>query len=311
METDNTIGNSYNEHWVAQRLASLNRQWEPDLVAARQLLNSRLEAPRGAANWIRIAVPAAVCIIAAAAVPQTRAIAQGIWERLILNRVQVVRVDLSRLPLRLHITENGIEQSVNDADQAEQLAGFKPYLPSPGILDATPVMAVSGPIVMEQTIHVRDLESALEAAGATEVQVPAEWENVTLRSDIGKVVDAEYPGDIQISQMRPIEVSMPAGFPLERFAEAAFRSVGFSWRDAQNLAKDYAANPAWLVDIPPEQQASIQELALPAGPAVLIEKFAATGSVERATILCSTSERVYSVSSPGQALSVRIAESLP
>ena len=311
METDNKIENNYNEHWVAQRLSSLNPQWQPDPVAARQLLNSRLEARPGAGNWIRIAIPAAVCIIAVAAIPQTRAIAQGIWEKLILNRVQVVRVDLSRLPLRLHITENGIERSVNDADQAEQLAGFKPYLPSPGILNATPAMTVSGPMVMEQTIHVRDLESALDAAGATDVQVPAEWENVTLRSDVGRIVDAEYPGDIQISQMRPIEVSIPAGFPLERFAETAFRSVGLSWRDAQTLARDYAANPAWLVDVPAEQQASIQELALPAGPALLIQKFAATGSVERATILRASGERVYSVSSPEKALSVKIAESLP
>jgi hypothetical protein len=310
MDTTNGIENNCNEHWVAERLSSLDPQWQPDPVVARQLLSSRLEARRGAGHWVRIAVPVAVCI-AVAALPQTRAIGQGIWDRLVLNRVQAVRVDLSRLPLRMHITENGIEQSVSDADQAERVAGFKPYLPPPGTLNATPAITVAGPMVMEQTIHVRDLQSALDAAGATDLQVPAEWENATLRSDVGAVVNADYPGGIQIAQMRPVELSIPAGFPLERLAEAAFRSAGLSWADAQTLARDYAANPAWLVDIPADQLASIQELALPAGPALLIERFDQTGSVDRATILRSVSERVYSVSSPTRALSVTIANSLP
>jgi hypothetical protein len=57
-----------------------------------------------------------------------------------------------------------------------------------------------------------------------------------LRTEIGPKVEANYPDNIQILQARPIELSVPSGFALEDFAEAAFRSIGVSSWEARAMA---------------------------------------------------------------------------
>jgi len=77
------------------------------------------------------------------------------------------------------------------------------------------------------------------------------------------------------------------------------------------MARNFAAHPAWLLDIPAGEMANIQELALQAGPALLIEDLNENGCVSRAMVIVTTSERIYSVSSGNRPLSVQIANSLP
>jgi hypothetical protein len=92
-------------------------------------------------------------------------------------------------------------------------------------------ISVTGPIAVEQTIHVHDIESALGKMEANDVPVPAEWEGVQLRTEIGPMVAANYPDNVHILQARPVELSVPSGFALQHFAEVAFRSIGVSlWR---------------------------------------------------------------------------------
>src|SRR5580658_5046186 len=159
-------------HWVADRLAAIEPQWGPNLARGRELLHTRLTGRRHSWTWMAwtrmaaAAAAAAVCV-AVLALPDTRALAQELWYRFVLNRVDVVRLDLSKLPLHLQVTTNGLEQSVQNMDEAQRKTGFRPYLPSPGVLSANPGITVTGPIAVEQTIHVRDLESALGKVGAT------------------------------------------------------------------------------------------------------------------------------------------------
>jgi hypothetical protein len=256
------------------------------------------------------AATAAVCV-AVLALPGTRALAQELWYRFVLNRVDVVRLDLSKLPLRMQVTTNGVEQRVQNMDEAERKSGFRPYLPSPGVLYANPGITVTGPIAVEQTIRVRDLESALGKVGASDVQVPAEWEGVQLRTEIGPMVAANYPDNVHIRQALPFELSVPSGFALERFAEVAFRSIGVSVWEARAMAQKFAAHPAWLLDIPPDAVVNVQEVALRAGPALLIEDFDQKGALKQATVVRNTSERMYSVSSRNRELSMKIANALP
>jgi hypothetical protein len=56
---------------------------------------------------------------------------------------------------------------------------------------------------------------------------------------------------------------------------------------------------------------NVQEVALRSGPALLIEDFDEKGGVKRATVVRSTSERIYSVSSRNRELSIEIANALP
>jgi hypothetical protein len=303
--------NNHEDRWVANRLATIEPQWSPNLARGRELLDARLAGRRRSWTWMATAAATAAVCVVVLALPGTRALAQELWYRFVLNRVDVVRLDLSKLPLHMQVTTNGVEQSVQNMDEAERKAGFRPYLPSPGVLYANPGITVSGPISVEQTIHVRDLESALGKMGASDVQVPAEWEGVQLRTEIGPMVAANYPDNVHILQALPIDLSVPSGFALEHFAELEFRSIGVSLWEARAMAQKFAAHPAWLLDIPPDAVVNVQEVALRAGPALLIEDFDEKGSVKRATIVRATSERLYSVSSRNRELSIKIADALP
>jgi hypothetical protein len=303
--------NNHEDRWVANQIATIEPQWSPNLARGRALLDARLAGRRHSWTWMApVAVAAAMCAVVLA-LPATRAIAQELWYRFVLNRVDVVRLDLSKLPLRMHVTTNGLEQSVPNLDEAERKTGFRPSLPSPEVLYANPGITVTGPIAIEQTIHVRDIETALGKVEATDVQVPAEWEGVQLRTEIGPMVAANYPDSVQILQARPIELSVPSGFALEHFAELEFRSIGVSLWEARAMAQRFVAHPAWLIDIRPDAVVNLQEVALRAGPALLIEDFDERGAVKRETVVLSTRERMYSVSSRNRELSIRIANALP
>jgi hypothetical protein len=302
---------NHEAQWIADRLATLEPHWSPNLASGRALLASKLEKRHHSLTWIAVAtVTAAVCV-AVLALPATRAIAQQLWYRFILNRVEVVRLDLSKLPLQMQVTTNGLEQRAQDMEEAERKAGFRPYLPSPGVLRANPSITITGPISVEQTIHVRDIESALVRVEASDVQVPAEWEGIQLRTQIGPMVELNYPDRVHILQARPMELSIASGFPLERFAEVAFRSIGVSSWEARAMAQRFAANPLWFLDIPPDAVVNIQEVSLQEGPAMLIEELDDKGAVKRVTVVRSTSERMYSVSSGNRELSMKIADALP
>lgn len=303
--------NNHEDRWVANRLAIIEPGWSPDLVRGRKLLDARLAGRRHSWTWMAAAAATAAVCVAVLALPSTRVLAQVLWYRFVLNRVDVVRLDLSRLPLHLQVTTNGLEQRVQNMDEAERKAGFRPYLPSPDVLYASPDISVTGPISVEQTIRVHDIESALGKVGASDVQVPAEWEGIELRTEIGPMVAANYPHNIHILQARPIELSVPSGFVLEHFAEVAFRSIGVSLWEARAMAQKFAAHPVWLLDIPSDTVVNVQEVALRAGPALLIEDLDQKGVVKRATVICSSSERMYSVSSQNRKLSLRIADELP
>jgi hypothetical protein len=236
--------------------------------------------------------------------------AQGLWDHFVLNRVDVVRVDLSDLPLQSHVATDGMSKVARDETEAEQLAGFKPNLPA-GVLSSTPQLTVTGSMVAEQTIRVNDLRSALARRGAADVAVPAQWDGVTLRAIIGPMLAADYPGEVQILQSRPVSLSVPSGFQLEAFANAAFRSIGVTSRDAAAMAGKFAANPAWFIDIPPDEVVNIQELSLVNGPAMLMEEYGDSGAISRETVIRSTTDRLYAVMSPSRDLSVKIAAALP
>ena len=302
---------NHENRWVANQLATIEPQWIPNLTRGRELLDAKLAERHRLWTWMAVAAATAAVCAAVLASPGTRALAQGLWYRFVLQRVDVVRLDLSKLPLQMQITTNGLEQSVQDMEEAERKTGLKPYLPSRSVLRTNPGITITGPISVEQTIHVREFELALANAGASDARVPAEWEGIQLRIQIEPMLELNYPDGVHILQARPIELSVASGFPLEHFAELAFRSVGASSWEARAMAQRFVANPAWLVDIPPDALVNIQEVSLHAGPAMLIEEVDDRGVVKRVTVVRSTSERMYSVSSGDRVLSMKIAEALP
>ncbi len=249
-------------------MAELDPGWKPDLARGRRLLDAGLIKHKRSWAWPVLATAAAVCATVVA-LPQTRVLAQQLWVHYILNRIDVVRLDLSDLPLRAEVTGSGPPQTARDLDDAERKAGFRPYLPEPGVLPPNPSITVIGAMLAEQTIHVAELQAALNKAGASGVAVPASWEGVQLRAHIGPMVNLAYPDEVGILEARPIELSIPAGFSLQYFAELAFRSLGQSVREARSLAQKFVTNPAWMMGIPADEVANVEQVALAKGPAML------------------------------------------
>ena len=95
-----------NSIWVAERMGTTAPEWTPDAVRARTLLDGRLDqrlAPAaGRRAWIAAGALAGLAV-AILALPQGRAVAQELTFRLFLNRVDVVRVDLSDLPFQTNV----------------------------------------------------------------------------------------------------------------------------------------------------------------------------------------------------------------
>ena len=297
--------------WVSDRMAELNPAWKPDFARGRKLLDTGLARQRRSWSWPALAAAAAVCA-AVVALPQTRVLAQQLWVHYVLNRVDVVRVDFSDLPLHAQVTASGPPQPAQDLDDAERKAGFRPYLPEPGVLPGNPSVTVIGAMAVEQTIHVGELQAALNKVGANDVQVPAGWEGVQLRASIGPIVNLGYPDEVGILEAKPIEVSVPAAFPLQVFAEMAFRSIGRSGPEARSLAQRFVTNRAWMMGIPADEVANIEQVSLRNGAAMLIEETTNDdGTPGRVTVFRSTTERIYCVLTNSRQLALRIAEALP
>ncbi len=301
---------NHEDSWIADRLTSLEPQWCADFARGRKLLDAGIHNRTRNSHWMAIASAAAVCVVALA-LPQSRVLAQQLWYRLFLGRVEVVRIDLSRLPLHARVMTNGLEQTVQSLDEAEAKIGFRPALPPPEMLSLHPVIKTSGRIVLVQTIHVPDIEAALNKVQTSGVSVPPEWEGMQLRTEIGPMVMADYPDNVRILESRPMELSVPSGFPLETFAQVAFRSAGLSLWEAHTLAQRFVANPAWLVDIPAGEVVNVEEVSLQRGSGLLIEHLDGQGNVAGATVIHSSRERIYAVRANNRQLALRIASSLP
>jgi hypothetical protein len=303
METNNEM------NWVDERLALLEPAWRADLGRGSELLDAGLRRHAPFRAWIPAAAAAAVCI--AVALPQTRAVAQQLWNHFVLNRIDVVRVDFSDLPLDSGISNHGMLQQARDLDDAERLAGFRPFLPAAGVPPGQPSLTVLGATDFTQTVHVAALRAALKKAGVDGVAVPSEWEGVQLRYSVGPMVNAGYKDDLGILQAKPIEFSIPNGFPLQRFAEVAFRCVGLSERDAAAMAQKFTANPAWLLDVPSDEPADVEQVILRSGPALLVQEFNDDGRPPRVTILRTTSDRIFAVETNSRQQALEIGDALP
>ena len=80
--------------WVDERLNTLKTadESEPDVVRARAKLRARQRGPAPRSRGVWLLAAAAACLVLAA-LPWPRAIAQQVWDRLVLGRIAVVQVD--------------------------------------------------------------------------------------------------------------------------------------------------------------------------------------------------------------------------
>jgi len=263
--------------WVAAKLAALEPSWQPNLARARTLAQPRKQF----SSWILAATAASLLLVA---LPQTRALAQSLWQRLTLNRIEALRVDLSALPVDSSIKTNGLARKVASIEEATKAAGYKPHLPN---LGSVPEILVNGPISLTQTFRT-----------ATPFAV---------RTEFGPSVLANYPEELQVAQTQPPQLFFPPDLDIEQLIEKTFRSIGVPAAEASRLARNFKSQPALLLQIPPDEDAQLTEITLRHGPAMLVEERNDQGKPERFTLLFHTADRLYSISAADKTLAIRAA----
>ncbi|HTV00321.1 MAG TPA: hypothetical protein VMF13_07295 [Luteitalea sp.] len=292
---------------VDGRLALLTPTWTPDLSRGRQLVAAR--HPRRGRHGLTLALATAAAVVVLACLPQGRALAQDLWYRLLVTRVEVVRLDLSQIPLDTSIRTDGLQRTVADATEATRVAGFEPTLPPVDTFATPPDLGVMGVIDITQRIGTATLTDALSRQGITDVEIPATWNGLALRAHIGPLVVATYrDDDIEIVQAPPVRLELPAGFPLARFAETVFRAGGLSWWEARAFGERFAARPAWLLDVPADAAATIETIDLASGDALLVEDV--EDGLLRTTLVISRPDRLLTISAPTRARALHVAGQL-
>jgi hypothetical protein len=270
-----TNDESYERSRVDEGLEALEagREFEPDVIRARGRLEERkaVAARRRRQKW---AIACSACFILLA-LPWPRAAAQRLWDRLALGRVTVVETARRDVPESVIATFTMEDRApwqaerVRDAAEAERLAGFRPALPPPGVLEGAPELSVIQKVTLSTLpIRTAEIERALTAAGVSDIQVPREWEGVTLVAEGGPVVVATYDDGVELMQSASFGLNTPPGFPFGRFMEMAFRVFGRSASEARLLGEKLAENPALVLHFPEHEQ--VIDVALRSGQGVLV-----------------------------------------
>jgi hypothetical protein len=283
--------------WVDERLATLKTADEPqpDVNRARAKLRARRSGPAPHSRSIWLIGAVAACLLLAA-LPWPRALAQQVWHRMVLSRIAVVQVDSEGVSDELAsvFTMDSApyeQEPVADVAEAERIAGFRPLLPPEGILKGKPALSiVKRSVLATKPLKTAEIERALATARVSDIDVPKEWEGLTLTAEAGPVVIADY-GGVEIMQSAPFRMNTPPGFQFGRFMEMAFRVFGRPADEAKALGAKLEANPALVLHFP--EREPVRDVSLRSGHGIIV------GDLNSDDLICffwNTSDRIYIVS---------------
>lgn len=305
-------------YWVDEHLALVAPppDWHPDSVRGRALLQRR-DARRWSApaRWKLAATVAVLVVVTAFVSPFSRALAQQLWQRFTVHRVDVVRSDVARDKGRgLDALRRALPTRVRDLDEAAERVGFVPRLPPAGTVSGTPDLSTAAPLSITTLVHVGEVERAVQSSDPdTTRPVPAEWEGTTLTMSLGPTVAAEWP-DVTLVQgylpsiaaapptdLTPLQPAILHG-PLSAFYLSArlIYKAGRTSPGAPVAAdggmrddRQVLSAASLLFGIRQDSHVGVREVQLQEGAATLVEDFGENGAVDRATLLWSATDRVY------------------
>lgn len=289
--------------WVANRLALLDppEDWAPN--ADEAYLAFRRARPRTRTTWKWVAAAAAVFLAAVALFPPARAVAQRILQSIMLNRLEVIRVDVDALPSDVQaaltpniVTSPGNGQAAASAADASTTVGFQVRLPKAGILSGSPNLATVEGMTAQLDLNVSALRRGLEHAGAKDMHVPPDWNGARIVVFVNRFVIASWPEDITLIQSRPVSLSAPPNVHFPALAEIGLRIVGVGREPAKRLAVRMGENPGLVLAIPQDEGARIREVALRSGTGTLLHSLGDDGSLQRTELIWGTSDRLYALS---------------
>jgi hypothetical protein len=283
------------DHWIEERLQSLEvGEFQTDAGLARDQLRQRTIA--AAQRQRRAWIAAASGCLAVAILPWPRAVAQQIWNRVLVRRVVVVEVVRPDVPEHLTAaftmdSEPFDQEIVRDAAEAERLAGFRPMLPPAAVLPGTPQLSVVKTVKLStRPLRIADILQALAAANVSDVHVPKEWEGTVLTAEAGPVVVAAYEA-IEIMQSAPFRMNVPPGFRFGQFMETAFLVFGRNPAEAKALGEKFEANPALVMHFP--GRGPVRDVPLRSGRGVFV---ADAEDAEGVCFFWNTADRIFIVS---------------
>lgn len=298
--------------FVAHTLAALTPDWTPDATRARAQLD---EAIDGRHMPVRIVVTGAAVALVAALVcaPQTRMLAQALWARWPMTRVEIVSTPAA-WPLDRRYSLRGSGTFARQAD-VERVGGYALHLPSPAIAGTAVEFTVVESATVDERIDVAALETALRRVGAGDVAVPHAWNGASIRASVGNVIVARYPDGAIVAQSATLpSLEVPVGIPLSDLAAIVFRAAGLPAGAARSAGLAYAISPAWLLQLDADGRETAQRLSLRNGDAWLMSPTApiagAGQNAPDALVLRADAARLYAVSASRER-AIEIAGAIP
>lgn len=242
---------------------------QPDVARAWAALLARRSRVRRRA---RVVMGVAAACLGAVMLPGPRALARNLWAQWAVGQLSVVETPG-------HVSEEVAEvfsmtpgpwrrHAVRDMEEAQALAGFRPILPPAMVLKGEPRLSVVARVTLStRPLDVAAIERALAASGVADMNVPPEWQGLTLSAAGGPMVIADYDG-ISIMQLASFSLTVPEPLELGRFMELALRVFGRSASEAHELGARFEANPALLLHFP--RETTVRELVLARGTGILV-----------------------------------------
>jgi hypothetical protein len=242
--------------------------------------------------------------------------AQQAWQFLTASRVEVVHVDLNRLPREArslrewNISQRGAANVVSSVEEVAAHTGFSPRVPRAGVVSGVPRLAVMGPVSFSTTVQRSHIELALRHAGINDQTIPAQWDGAHLAIHFSPVAISEWQGTT-LMELTPPVISAPAGFDLSRFAALTLRAAGLAADEATQVAARIAAAPAVVLAVAADERIAVREVQLRAGPGTLIRDESDDPEGERVTLVWSTGNRMFVISTAySEALAIHLADAL-
>ena len=281
--------------------------WEPAPAIALARFRARVDeagaarSRRSSRVWSWLGTVAAVCLVLAM-MPATRAGAQRLWDVFFSQRIEMVRIEIDRLPRSFtdqRIEMVGANMQVATLEEATQHVRFVPRLPDPA-WDTSIAASVAGPrrllvagsISVEARVDVRDLESAARRAGLSDVQFPPAWDGARIGVHSSPIAVAEYPR-FQLAQVLPLAITTPPGFELGAFTERVLRIGGLAPAAAREYAAQMAAAPFAMFAVSPKDALTMQRVTVGTAQGTLVHNVNADGTPGDVVLVWTTTDRLY------------------
>ena len=272
--------------------------WEPDAALATMAFNARVARARRTQRRQFAGLVALACCAMLALFPVVRTSAQRLWDRLIVGRVEVVRVDFDALSPELagllprpleRPSEPVVASSIADAAAR---AHFSPRLPDLAPSNQAPRLSVTSSTNYVAVINAGALGAALRKVGGNGVETLRRWDGGTIRWDTAPILSAEFDG-FTLVQTVPAVVSVPAGFDIRAYAEAFFRAAGLSRDDAGHVAERASNAPPLFLGMPIHRRAAVRDVQLKGVAATAVEIVSPAGRPAAVILIWSDADRIY------------------